>query len=70
MSSIICFCSPEPSEEDGLSTEAVDDSPTSGRNTSPLPHREGNRIPFKHFVSSKRSENLKEADYDIWQQKG
>jgi len=45
-------------KKDGLSTEAVDDSPTSGRNTSPLPHLEGNGIPLKHFVSSAKIPNL------------
>jgi len=44
-------------KKDGLSTEAVDDSPTSGRNTSPLPHHEeeyGSLFNIKFFVYFKK----------------
>jgi len=44
-------------KKDGLPTEAVDDSPTSGRNTSPLPHREeeyGSLFNIKFFVYFKK----------------
>ena len=44
-------------KKDGLSTEAADDSPTSGRNTSPLPHREeeyGSLFNIEFFVYFKK----------------